>query len=67
MRNYIGDEYDIVIFSTVRSLPMNEISNPESIQADRGWLYTHLGFLTDEHQTNVAITRARHGLIIVGR
>jgi len=30
------------------------------------WLASHLGFLIDERQMNVALTRAKHGLIIVG-
>ena len=36
------------------------------MQADKQWLRDNLGFLTDEHQVNVAITRAKQGLIIVG-
>ena len=61
-----GDEYDYVILTTVRSLPYNEIRNPDSVQPDKKWLRDNLGFLTDEHQVNVAITRAKQGLIIVG-
>ena len=61
-----GDEYGIVILSTVRSLPVKEIANPNHVQADRGWLFENLGFLTDEHQLNVGITRSKYGLIIVG-
>ena len=61
-----GDEYGIVILSTVRSLPEKEIANPDHVQADRGWLYETLGFLTDPHQLNVGITRSKYGLIIVG-
>jgi len=30
------------------------------------WLTSHLGFLIDERQMNVALTRAKHGLIIIG-
>jgi superfamily I DNA and/or RNA helicase len=62
-----GDEYGIVILSTVRSLPIKEIANEKHVQADRGWLLENLGFLTDEHQLNVGITRSKYGLIIVGR
>lgn len=62
-----GDEYGIVILSTVRSLPEKEIANPDHVQADRGWLYETLGFLTDPHQLNVGITRSKYGLIIVGK
>ena len=64
---HAGDEYGIVILSTVRSLPEKEISNPDHVQADHGWLYEHLGFLTDPHQLNVGITRSKYGLIIVGK
>ena len=55
-----------MILTTVRSLPLNEIRDHRLVQADRQWLRDNLGFLTDEHQINVAITRARQGLIIVG-
>ena len=61
-----GDEYDYVILTTVRSQPLNEISNPDLVQPDRKWLRYTLGFVTDPHQVNVAITRAKQGLIIVG-
>lgn len=64
---YSGDEYGIVVLSTVRSLPLLEIINPEHVQPDRGWLLENLGFLTDEHQLNVGITRSKYGLIIVGK
>ena len=46
---------------------MAEIANPEHVQPDRGWLLENLGFLTDEHQVNVGITRSKYGLIIVGK
>ena len=62
-----GDEYDIVILTTVRSLPINEIKDPKFVQADRKWMTDNLGFLIDEHQVNVGITRAKHGLIIIGK
>ena len=55
-----------MILSTVRSLPLKEIANPDHVQADRGWRFENLGFLTDEHQLNVGITRSKYGLIIVG-
>ncbi|XP_070570217.1 3'-5' exoribonuclease HELZ2-like [Ptychodera flava] len=57
-----GSEWDYVLFSTVRSLPRVEIEEKPS----QGWLLSNLGFITDEHQINVAITRAKLGLIIVG-
>jgi superfamily I DNA and/or RNA helicase len=31
-----------------------------------GWRKKYLGFLCDEHQINVALTRAKRGLFIVG-
>ena len=58
----LGSERDFVIISTVRSLPESEVLVGPSQQ----WMALHLGFLIDEHQINVAITRARHGLFIVG-
>ena len=68
MNNYcVGDEYDIVILTTVRSQKLSEISHKKYIQPDRRWLTENLGFLTDDHQINVGITRARYGLIIIGK
>ena len=63
---YAGDEYGIVILSTVRSQPLAEIRNEDHVQPDRSWLLENLGFLTDEHEINVGITRSKYGLIIVG-
>nr|KAG5702195.1 hypothetical protein BaRGS_033907 [Batillaria attramentaria] len=58
-----GGEWDYVILSTVRSLPSYKIEpNPT-----HGWCRQNLGFITDRNQVNVALTRARKGLIIVGR
>ena len=59
----IGSERDYVILSLVRSLPEREIERNPS----RSWLKEHLGFLTDEHQINVALTRAKRGLCIIGK
>lgn len=56
-----------MILSTVRSQPLAEIDNEDHIQPDRSWLLENLGFLTDEHEINVGITRSKHGLIIVGK
>lgn len=59
----VGSEWDYVIISLVRSLKKDEI-DPEPTQS---WLREHLGFLTDEHQMNVGLTRARRGLCIIGK
>ena len=58
-----GSEWDYVIISLVRSLKEDEI-DPEPTKT---WLQQHLGFLTDEHQMNVGLTRARKGLCIIGK
>ncbi|XP_062604703.1 helicase with zinc finger domain 2-like [Saccostrea cucullata] len=57
-----GGEWDYVIFSTVRSLPDYIIEEHQT----QGWCTENLGFITDQHQINVALTRARKGLIIIG-
>jgi len=57
-----GSEWDYVIISLVRSLKKDEI-DPEPTKT---WLRQHLGFLADEHQMNVGLTRARRGLCIIG-
>ena len=64
--NITGREFGFVILSTVRSQPRRTISNRRAVQPDRKWLLDHLGFVTDKHQICVGITRAKHGLIIVG-
>ncbi|XP_062574963.1 helicase with zinc finger domain 2-like [Saccostrea cucullata] len=57
-----GGEWNYVIFSTVRSLPRYRIEGNPTL----GWRKKSLGFISDEHQINVALTRARRGLIIIG-
>ncbi|XP_064619080.1 3'-5' exoribonuclease HELZ2-like [Lineus longissimus] len=57
-----GSEWDYVILSTVRSLPRSEIEKKPTT----GWMRRKLGFITDQNQINVALTRARRGLIIIG-
>ncbi|XP_060082155.1 helicase with zinc finger domain 2-like [Ylistrum balloti] len=57
-----GGEWDYVIFTTARSLPHYKIEDTPTL----GWCKQNLGFITDEHQINVALSRARKGLIIIG-
>ena len=51
-----------MILSTVRSLSKYEIDPHPQIT----WISDHLGTAADPHQINVALTRAKHGLIILG-
>ncbi|XP_062578568.1 helicase with zinc finger domain 2-like [Saccostrea cucullata] len=57
-----GGEWDYVIFSLVRSIPDYRIEPHPTI----GWCKENLGFITDKNQINVALTRARKGLVIIG-
>ncbi|XP_060608013.1 helicase with zinc finger domain 2-like isoform X2 [Ruditapes philippinarum] len=55
-------ECSYVIFSTVRSLPECKIINNPTPE----WCQRNLGLINDMNQVNVALTRARKGLIIIG-
>ena len=57
-----GRECNVVILTTVRS-PEEDIPDRPS----RTWVNENMGFVTDEHLMNVAITRAREALCIIGR
>ena len=57
-----GGEWDYVILSTVRSLPDCDIDQKPT----DGWRKKYLGFISDKNQVNVALTRAKRGLIIIG-
>lgn len=57
-----GSEWRYVILSMVRSCPSEEIEDMPS----REWLSKHIGFVGDENQINVGITRAQEGLCILG-
>ncbi|XP_052404760.1 helicase with zinc finger domain 2 [Carassius gibelio] len=57
-----GSEWQYVILSMVRSCPSDEIEPFPS----REWLSKHIGFVGDENQINVGITRAQDGLCILG-
>ena len=61
--HWSGNEWDFVILSLVRSMPRDEIEQKPSI----GWCQKNMGFIVDEHQINVALTRARMGLVIIGK
>ncbi|XP_043992282.1 helicase with zinc finger domain 2-like [Gambusia affinis] len=57
-----GSEWRYVILSTVCSVPSDEIEK----EPDGAWMSEHVGFVDDPHQINVAITRAKEGLCIIG-
>ncbi|XP_051984818.1 helicase with zinc finger domain 2 [Xyrauchen texanus] len=57
-----GSEWRYVILSMVRSCPSEEIEPMPS----REWLSKQIGFVGDENQINVGITRAQDGLCILG-
>ena len=58
----VGSEWDYVILTTVRSMRPSAVEERPSVH----WQRQHLGFITNDHQINVALTRARKGLIIIG-
>lgn len=60
--DFAGSEWRYVILSTVCSLPSKEIVS----EPDGTWLAQHIGFVGDPNQINVAITRAKEGLCIIG-
>ncbi|XP_072308707.1 3'-5' exoribonuclease HELZ2-like [Eucyclogobius newberryi] len=57
-----GSEWRYVIISMVCSLPSEKIE-PDP---NGSWLSKHVGFVGDPNQINVAITRAKEGLCILG-
>jgi superfamily I DNA and/or RNA helicase len=58
-----GGEWDYVVFTTVRSMPDPQIDRHPST----AWRQRYLGSVADDHQVNVALTRVKKGLIIVGK
>lgn len=60
---FTGSEWRYVIISTVCSLPSNQIEE----EPDGAFMSKHLGFVGDPNQINVAITRAKEGLCIIGK
>jgi len=61
-----GSEWDYVVLSTVRSVDVQSIEAATSRHRTEKWRKQNLGIITDRHQINVAITRARKGLVIIG-
>lgn len=57
-----GSEWRYVIISTVCSVPSDQIES----EPDGAWISKNLGFVGDANQINVAITRAKEGLCIIG-
>ncbi|XP_051567604.1 helicase with zinc finger domain 2 [Myxocyprinus asiaticus] len=57
-----GSEWKYIILSTVRSCPKSEIET----QPTKSWITNRLGFIMDQNQVNVGITRAQEGLCIIG-
>jgi len=53
----------VVILTTARSLPKEDIPDRPS----HSWVNENMGFVTDEHLMNVAITRAKEAFCIIGR
>ncbi|XP_072270422.1 3'-5' exoribonuclease HELZ2 [Pyxicephalus adspersus] len=57
-----GSEWRYVIFSTVRSASAQDLDSRPTLS----WQRRFLGFLSDPNQINVALTRAKEGLCILG-
>ena len=57
-----GRECNVVILTTVCSLPKEDIPDYPSYS----WVNKNMGFVSDEHLMNVAITRAKEVLCIIG-
>ncbi len=61
-----GSERDVIILSTVRSVDANRMPRTEDGELAPDQARRTLGFLAQEQLMNVAITRAREALIVVG-
>lgn len=57
-----GHEYDYVVLATTRSVPRSQVERMPT----KSWMQSRLGHLSDIRQINVAITRAKQGLVIIG-
>ncbi|KAJ7497553.1 hypothetical protein FB451DRAFT_1211927 [Mycena latifolia] len=60
--NYQGEEAKIVILSTVR----NAGSKNDDVDPTHAYSRPTIGFLASENRTNVALSRAKEGLFILG-
>ncbi|KAJ7772619.1 hypothetical protein DFH07DRAFT_993348, partial [Mycena maculata] len=60
--NYQGEEAKIVILSTVR----NAGSKDDDLDGTHNHVRPTIGFLASENRTNVALSRAKEGLFILG-
>lgn len=61
--NRAGSEWRYVLVSTVRTCPESDLDQ----RPTKSWLKKFLGFVVDPNQVNVAITRAKEGLCLIGR
>uniref|UniRef100_A0A8C0N713 DNA2/NAM7 helicase-like C-terminal domain-containing protein n=1 Tax=Canis lupus familiaris TaxID=9615 RepID=A0A8C0N713_CANLF len=57
-----GSEWRYVLVSTVRTCQESDLDQ----RPTKSWLKRFLGFVVDPNQVNVAITRAREGLCVIG-
>jgi len=58
----VSTDTDRATEATEATMPTSAL-NPETAKA---WNNKNLGIIADKHQINVAITRARKGLVIIG-
>ncbi len=57
---YQGREYDVIIFSCVRAAASDDEGKPTKGRVS-------IGFLNDQRRLNVAITRAKYMLVVIGQ
>jgi len=61
-----GAKANLVVLSTVRSCSTGAHPNDRTALLDHQWVEEHLGLLCRSHHTCLALTTAKHGLVIVG-